>query len=152
MANDVMANTMRAHHASMSREVNRLADALWNAPGDWQSARDQLVHHLTTEVIPHARAEEETVYAAGRQCKTLVGLVRSMVYEHEVIGSLRDRLAQATEWRGAADVASKVAQLFLVHAEKEDRFVIAALEPSSDVDLGAVLGDMHKALAGDLPT
>ena len=151
MPNDVVASAMRAHHASMSREVNRLTEAVWSAPADWGSARDQLVHYLTTEVLPHARAEEVTVYTAGRQFKTLVGLVWSMVYEHEVIGTLTDQLAQATEWRGAADLASKLAQLFLVHAEKEDRFIIAELEPSGDVDLGAVLGDMHKALAGDLP-
>ncbi len=149
MTNEQVANAMRAHHASMVEEVRQRTEELWRTATDWGHARHALARYLQDEILPHARAEEGTVYARGQQIPALAGLVRSMRYEHEVIGHLTHRLEQAFDWHAAADVASRVAELFAVHAGKEDRFIIAELEASPDANLEDILGGLREELAGE---
>ena len=148
MTNEQVATAMRAHHASMVEEVRQRTEELWRTAADWGRARHALARYLQDEILPHARAEERTVYASSQQIPALAGLVRSMQYEHEVITQLAHRLEQAFDWHAAADVASRVAELFAVHAGKEDRFIIAELEASPDVHLEDILGGLREALAG----
>jgi hypothetical protein len=53
----------------------------------------------------------------------------------------------APKWEEALVLGTEAARLFDVHAEKENRFIIAVLEPRNDIDLASVLGDMHHLLS-----
>ncbi len=147
MSNQEVAQAMRGHHAVMVQQLQDLAHNLETAETAWELARDQVAAYLVDEVLPHAGAEESTIYRVGRELESLSKLIESMLFEHTVIRSLTDSLRGSRVHRQALTLATSAAKLFEVHAEKENRFIIATLEPREDVDLGAVLGDMHQLLA-----
>ncbi len=147
MSNQEIAQAMRGHHAIMAQQLQDLAQKLETPESAWQSAREAVAAYLTNEVLPHAAAEESTVYRVGTNLANLTKLIESMLYEHTVIQSLTERLQGSPTQSQALTLAAQAAKLFEVHAEKENRFIIAVLEPREDVDLEAVLGDMHQLLA-----
>ncbi len=148
MANRETASAMRSHHATMAEEFRTRMLALVAPQNDWVHARDHVVEYLTTEVLPHAQAEEATIYAVARTEASLSTLVQSMIWEHRVIGELTETLKVSETRDDALIVSAQAAKLFGVHAEKENRFIIAPLEPRADIDLDSVLSAMRTALTG----
>ena len=147
MSNPETAGAMRAHHAEMAAELNARTSAL-ASDTDWTAARKNVVSYLLDDVLPHAQAEESTIYKIAMQYDSLSSLVQSMIWEHTIIRDLSHALANSANRDEALVIAGQAAQLFWVHAEKENRFIIAMLESRADVDLDGLLGAMRDSLAG----
>lgn len=100
---------------------------------------------LADEVLPHARAEERTLYpAAARHPRTEL-LVRALVTEHHAIEWRASRLA-GERGAAAAATAEAISSLFAVHVAKEDYLLLPALARSGS-SLAALVRREHD-LAG----
>lgn len=140
---------MLAHHASLTEGVERRADALRSAvaagAGAGYEARvAELVAYIADEVLPHALAEEQTVYPAAGRKPDLEATVEEMTSEHRRLARLSEELAAATDPRSALEAASTVTLLFSSHVGKENDLLLPRLR--SDQALAGLLGDMHSAL------
>lgn len=147
MSNQDIAMAMRDHHAFMAQQLQNRVQSIETASTTWESARDAVVAYLVDEVLPHAAAEESTVYRVGAKLESLRQLIESMLFEHVVIQGLTEDLRESSQQSRAITLGAQVAKLFEVHAEKENRFIIAVLEPMAEINLEEVLGDMHELLA-----
>lgn len=84
---------------------------------------------LEDEVLPHARAEERTLYrAAARRPQTAL-LVQALISEHRAIAGHAARLAAETG-ASAAATAETISSLFAVHTAEEDDLLLPALARS----------------------
>lgn len=148
MSNVEISRAMTNHHAEMVNALEGRIDLLVSSTENWQEGRNAVVSYLLNDVLPHAEAEESTIYSAALQFVRLTALVRSMMWEHTIIRELTQALQESIQRDHALMLAMQVSKLFWVHAEKENRYVIADLAPEPDIDLHAILGAMHDALAG----
>lgn len=65
-ADEELAQQIRAHHAGMVDELDRLTSALRDsAPEAQQENRARLVEWFETVLVPHADEEEQTTYLAA---------------------------------------------------------------------------------------
>ncbi len=147
MTNQEVGQAMRQHHALMARQLHALVDNVVTQKEQWETARNEVSAYLADDILPHAAAEEATVYQVAAQVESMKGLVDSMLFEHGIIRETREKLLTAPKWEQALTLSAEAARLFAVHAEKENRFIIAVLERRSDVNLASVLGDMHHLLS-----
>lgn len=155
-----------AHHAEMSARLERLSAAVAQ-PGDGAlltSSLSALVEYLRREVLPHAAAEEETIYADARETAGGAALVDALVLEHQDLRSRAQALAEledpgavpgdghpAPASQGdlrtrAATQAATVAALFHVHARKENEVVFPALVAAGR-PLRPILARMERAFS-----
>ena len=135
-----------AHHRELDDQVARRAGAVAGAVergGQWEVAVADLVGYVADEVLPHARAEEYTLYRAAAQRAELVETVAAMTVEHGTLAALVDSLAQATDGPRAAAAATDVADLFRAHVRAENEIVLPALVADSRASLATLLGAMH---------
>ncbi len=135
-----------AHHRELDDQVARRAGAVAGAVergGQWEVAVADLVGYVADEVLPHARAEEHTLYRAAAQRAELVETVAAMTVEHGTLAALVDSLAQATDGPRAAAAATDVADLFRAHVRAENEIVLPALVADSGASLATLLGAMH---------
>ncbi|WP_433227170.1 DUF2249 domain-containing protein [Actinomadura formosensis] len=148
---DPQQETVRAildHHERLGRAladhtltIARAADQL-AAPFE---RRDKLVAFLKEEIVPHAAAEEETLYKAAQDVPEARLLLRAMLREHVV---LREKVAELEAARTPAEAvgaSATVNALFQTHLEKENELILPALV-GAGVDLGALLAGMHDIL------
>jgi uncharacterized protein (DUF2249 family) len=157
------AEAVEAHHAQMSGalalKVQAVAASV-RSGGDASAARDDLVAWARHELVPHALAEEKTLYAeAGRRPEARL-LVEAMLAEHGVIVGLVDELAVAADPVAAALAGRALQAVFEVHLAKENEQVLPVLVAAADVSVADLLGGMHELLgdhadhaheAGDQP-
>lgn len=140
---------MRAHHASLvgelARRTNVLAQTV-DAGSPFTAARDDVATFLETAVLPHARAEEKSLYQAGSQQPDIELLVTAMHGDHIRLGNLSREVAVATGSGDAATLAGAAAQLFSAHADKENDQLLPSLE-AAGVDLRPLLNAMHEELS-----
>ncbi|TDC69576.1 DUF2249 domain-containing protein [Actinomadura sp. GC306] len=134
-----LARTMADHVVTISRAADQLA-----APHE---RRERLVAFCVEEVVPHAEAEEQTLYRAAEELPETRALLRAMLREHTV---LKDRVAELRAARTPGETvaaASALNALFESHLYKENELLIPALVDAG-VDLGALLAGMHDILGG----
>lgn len=147
--NAAVGETIRHHHARMvealEAQVSRLAQA--SLEDDWQAARAALVDHVRREIIPHAKAEEATIYHAARQEPQLTPLITAMVLEHGHILKLTDDLASASNALAALRIGAGLEALFAAHADNENSVIVPALEGDRNVSLRDILREMQLKLA-----
>ncbi|GGM71325.1 hypothetical protein GCM10010106_17020 [Thermopolyspora flexuosa] len=129
--------TMAQHAVALRRDIDRLL-----SPYD---RRARMVAFCTKEVLPHALAEERTLYAAGADLAETRLLVRAMADEHAVLRELVGELEQATTTGEIAGAASALDVLFQVHLRKENDLLLPALADAG-VDLAGLLDGMHEIL------
>lgn len=146
MSNQDIADVMMDHHAQMIGELKELANGITKNPASWDDARDAMVAYLHSDILPHAVAEESTIYQTAVQFERLEALIASMLFEHTVIHDLIAALKAVTTQESACTAAAQIVTMFSVHAEKENRFIITGLAGLSEVDLAAVLGEMRQYL------
>jgi uncharacterized protein (DUF2249 family) len=166
-ANETAMERMRAHHAQMVAQVQSYVDALAacaEAPGGrataadaaldgdgWREARARLVDYARGELLPHARAEEGTIYAVAGTRPGFAALIRAMEGEHRALAALVARLAAADAATEAARAGAGLEALFAAHAASENDVILPPLAADGAVDLGAVLAQMHASLARPVP-
>ena len=157
-AQDGVVDAIRTHHQQLEQAVAAGALAVRDAAdrlGDVAPARDALVLLMLQEVLPHAAAEESTLYDVGATLPDTALLVRAMVAEHRRLEALVNELARARTSGAMAASAGGVRALFEAHLAKENDTLLPALV-AHDVDLARLLDGMHEILgaphAGSQPS
>ncbi len=148
-ADSAALETITQHHAELVGTVVAHSTALLDASSAGSiegasTARRELVLFCRGELLPHAIAEEDTLYALARTLPETRLLVDAMIAEHRVLADLIDDLAGATTPLGASAAAHALRVLFELHADKENEFVLPALAQSSSVSLSEGLEQMHR--------
>ncbi|MEV0660777.1 DUF2249 domain-containing protein [Actinomadura luteofluorescens] len=134
-----LGRAMADHALTIARAADQLA-----APHD---RRDKLAEFCEREVLPHADAEEQTLYRAAREVPEARLLLRAMLAEHAV---LRERLAELRAARTPGETVGAAAALnalFQSHLAKENDLLLPALVDAG-VDLAGLLAGMREVLGG----
>lgn len=135
---------MLEHHKRLGEELAGRADAVSGAVAAGQpygAAVAGLVAYLAEEVLPHAAAEEKTIYPAAARAG-LASTVTEMIAEHVTLSALGARVATLTDGE-AAGQAQQIARLFTAHAAKENDVLLPALLADNSADLAGLLAQMH---------
>jgi len=103
-----------------------------------------LILYLNSEVVPHAIAEEHTLYQVAVSKLGLSELVKEMTSEHIVLVSEIEALGNVSSDKEAVEHSDRFASLFLRHVAKENDLILPKLLSSQDVDLVEVLEEMHE--------
>ena len=138
---------IRSHHQALGQAVDEGALAVLDSvdrltPG---SHRGDLVALCEQVVLPHAVAEEHTLYLAGSDLPGLALLVRAMLDEHVTLRAVVDSLAQARTPGAIAGAAASLRTLFATHLHKENELLLPALVEAG-VDIATLLDGMHEIL------
>jgi uncharacterized protein (DUF2249 family)/iron-sulfur cluster repair protein YtfE (RIC family) len=144
---------VKNHHAQLSGALAVQVEALLDAAsrGDLRvagAASDALVNWCQAELIPHAVAEEETMYPKAREDPRARLLVDAMIAEHRDLIDLVEAIGKATAPVRAAANAQALQSLFESHLVKENEQILPLLAESSEVSLAELLGGMHALLGG----
>ncbi|MGC8463664.1 MAG: DUF2249 domain-containing protein [Acidimicrobiales bacterium] len=138
---------MLAHHAALADGVARRVAALQAAAGDhggYETPAAELVAYLAREVLPHAMAEEHTLYQAAARKADLTETVTRMVDEHRRLTAMAERLATADDETTASQAAEAIGTLFAGHVTKENELILPPLAADPDVDVPGLLVQMHR--------
>jgi uncharacterized protein (DUF2249 family) len=139
---------MLTHHRLLGEQLSTRAAAVSGAVAAGRQhdvAVAELVAYLAEEVQPHAIAEEEAIYPAVAAARPdLTGTVSEMVAEHGTLSAAAEALAGLADGHAAAEKARQIAALFDAHAARENDVLLPALLASCDVDLAALLAQMHR--------
>jgi len=137
---------VRAHHRVLDEQLRTHVAAVSAAVAagrPHEAALAGLVAYLAEEVLPHAAAEEETLYPAGAH-GALTRTVSEMIGEHRVLSAAAGRLASAPHGAAAAEQAGQIADLFAAHVARENDILLPALLAERGADLAALLAEMHR--------
>lgn len=145
------AQAVVRHHAQLAADLDRHVGNLLTAAdqGDATGAlrhRDELLRWLRDELLPHAHAEEDSLYAAAGERAEGALLVRGMLDEHQAITGLVAELETGNRPVRLAGTARALAALFAVHLAKENDLVVPLLVDAADVSLAKLLEGMHDLL------
>jgi hypothetical protein len=83
---------IRAHHGVLGEQLSERVSAVSAAAAAGQPHEATvagLVAYLAGEILPHAAAEEATIYPAAAGLDDLAGAVSEMTAEHKILGSRR---------------------------------------------------------------
>jgi len=139
------------HHAQMAGALARHIERLLNTviSGD-QRAAEKATHSLLrwceNELMPHALAEEASMYPKAYEDPSARLLVDAMIEEHRQIVALVEAVRMATTPVLAAAKAKALGVLFDSHLVKENEQILPLLAASKDVSLAEILGGMHELL------
>jgi uncharacterized protein (DUF2249 family) len=145
------AEAVRAHHTVLAQRLSELVGRLLDtaAGGDDTAVRDAtdataaVVAFCRDELLPHAAAEEPTLYAAAAADPRARLLVEAMTAEHHRISDLVRSIGTAPSPLVAASEARALQVLFEVHLVKENDLVLPLLAESPGVSLASLLEGMH---------
>jgi uncharacterized protein (DUF2249 family) len=134
------------HHAVLAGALSTHVERLLAAGEAWQPIRDRLVAWCRSDLVPHAQAEERTLYPAAGNFDRARLLVDAMLAEHGVISELVEDLAEVMDGVRAAATAAALRALFDSHLSKENDQLLPLLAQAPDVDLARLLAGMHDLL------
>ncbi|MDP4510096.1 DUF2249 domain-containing protein [Nonomuraea turcica] len=134
---DQLGRTMSDHAVTIARSIDRLM-----SPAARQTV---LAAFCAEEVLPHAAAEEATLYAAADDLPATRLLVQAMRDEHATLQALAAELVSATTPGEIVSASSALNTLFQSHLKKENDVLLPALADHG-IDLAALLGDAHEIL------
>lgn len=140
---------MLAHHAALTDGLSRRVAALRSAHelgAGFEPAAGELLAYLASEVLPHAAAEEGSVYRTAATKDELASTVTSMLEEHELLGASADRLAAASDSAEALAEAEALERQFVAHVAKENEIILPSLVADEGVDMASLLGEMHRLI------
>lgn len=141
------ARRIQDHHAAMLQRLDQLTAAL----GRDAAAGAELLAYWRTEVLPHAAAEEGTLYSAASAIPGAAIWLQALRAQH---GLLRQRVAElaatlalaSAGTQGAAVTAAAAAALLRAHAEMENTVLLPALQAAGP-GLGPLLQAMERTFA-----
>lgn len=142
---------IKAHHATLLHGLRERCETLLGTAvqgRDVKAAQAEMLSYLRDEIVPHAEAEEATIYQRGLELPELVPLIRAMVAEHERLRSLTASLGAAKPAVSAAALGLAITEMFAVHADKENDLLLPRLASEPGVSVHQLLGDMHARLEG----
>lgn len=138
---------MRTQHRVLSDQLTRRAAAVSEtvtAGRPDETAVTSLMAYLAEVILPHAEAEEQTIYPAAAMHEDLIGAVNEMLGEHATLAAAGRKLAGLAGDSAAAGHARHIAELFAAHAARANEVLLPALLADADVDLAALLRQMHQ--------
>ncbi len=147
------AESVVAHHAEMSATLaahvqQLVAVASAGRAEEVGHTRDALLAWCREDLVPHALAEEATLYPAGIEQAGCRLLVTAMLAEHQVILGLVDELTGAGDTVSTAAAARALRAIFESHLAKENDQLLPVLLAAPGVSVAALLEGMHEALGG----
>lgn len=155
-ADAAASQAIEAHHAEMvgalAVRVAALVDAV--ARSDEAMVRDTrraLGTWCREELVPHAQAEEASLYPPAHEQEPARLLATAMIEEHRTIVDLVARVEAADRPVDAAAAATALQVLFEGHAAKENDLLLPVLAASRDVSLAELLEQMHGELTAAQP-
>ena len=145
------ATAVEQHHAEMAGALAVRVEALVAAASrnDHQvalEARGALLGWLRTELVPHALAEEASLYLPAHGQAEGRLLVEGMLAEHKRIVALVDDLDRNEDLVRSAAIAYAVQVLFEAHLAKENELVLPLLLADPKVSVAGLLAGMHELL------
>ena len=151
-SNAAVIDAIARHHATLADELAALADDVIAGArvGQFEAARTDLTAWFATELMPHARAEEAVLYAAGSRLDGTRLLVDAMIAEHRALDLLVTDLESIHDAFAVAVAAGSARALFTVHLAKENDLLLPALD-AAGIDLSAALAGMHELLGASEP-
>ncbi len=148
MTDPQAADAIRGHHdelaAGLRRRVAEVGAAVRDKGALGASGTDVLAY-LDTEIIPHARAEDDALYPAGDTGRSAL-LVRAMRDEHINLIAHVEALRDTTNPVDVACAAAAILALFESHLHKENELLIPVLVEDPTVSLRTLLAGMHELL------
>jgi iron-sulfur cluster repair protein YtfE (RIC family) len=152
-ADRLAAEAVVRHHAQLSQTLQQYTGRLLAAAeqadrADAPAARADLLAWLHAELVPHALAEEATLYPAAARSPRAALLVDGMLDEHRTITGLVTELDNADSPVRAAAAARALAAVFATHLVKENTLVVPLLVDDDQVSLAGLLSGMHALLGG----
>lgn len=152
-ADAAAAAAVEQHHAEMAGALRLKVQTVLTAAAagmddEAAAAAGQLALWCSEVLMPHATAEEATLYAAARQRIEAKLLVEGMLREHAVILDLVHEIGSATTPLAAATAARALQVIFDNHLEKENTLVLPLLVGAPDVSLVELLGGLHQLVGG----
>lgn len=147
------AEAVEQHHAQMAGTLAVRVEALLGAAAAGEqekaaAARGELAAWCERELVPHALAEESTMYPAAQAKPEGRLLVEGMLAEHKVIVGLVEAVAGSADLVRAAAAAKALQVMFDSHLAKENELVLPLLVSAPDVSVAELLGGMHELLGG----
>ncbi len=149
-ADEAAFSAMLHHHAQLRGELDALVAALRDvvvAGVSHVAAKEALVRFVDQHLLPHAAAEEGSIYPAAADDERVELFVDSMVLEHRELERKARALRLADTSAGALTSAEGIGAVFALHVEKENDLLLPALQERAGVSLATLLGDMHDRLA-----
>lgn len=145
--NEAVIDAIRAHHALLAEQLRIHTDAVLAAAqaGECTRERDELYRWYRTELMPHAVAEEQTLYDPASELEGTRLLIYSMLAEHRYLENLIAELALTRQPVAVAGTAAAARAVFTVHLNKENDLLLPALDKAG-LDLPAMLDGMHEIL------
>ena len=136
------------HHASMHKRLSALTATLVRAvrTGDTVAeydAHEVLVEWCETELVPHALAEEGPLYGGARKMPECTLLVDGMLAEHQVIVGLLEKL-RGSAGVDAAVAAGSIRNIFALHLDKENRFLLPFIAASPGLSLARAVEGLQE--------
>jgi hypothetical protein len=144
-----IVSAVTSHHAELQASLSARVDAVLAAArngGPYDAAVVDLDRLLATDIVPHARAEEDVLYAAATG-PTLRPLVAGMMFEHATLLALAAELPSAATAVDAGAVARAIREVFIGHVRRENELLLPALADDPDTDLPALLPVMEHKFA-----
>lgn len=153
-AESAALDAIASHHTALVEAVIAQSGALLDASSAGSlegasTARRDLVLYCRGEMLPHAIAEEDTIYALARELPGAALLIDSLIADHRVLAEMIDDLAGATTPLGASAAAHALRVLFELHVDKENDYLLPLLASSGEVSLADGLMQMT-SLADEL--
>lgn len=144
ISDEAVADQVRTHHSAMVAELDRLSAAVRDAaPGDYDTARDELARWFETVLVPHADEEEATTYHAGDELPEGHLLIQAMVREHVLIKRLVALFRESEPAAAAAAYGRAAFEAFDSHQRKENELILPLLVAAPGVSLAKVMGHAH---------
>lgn len=147
-------DAVERHHEELASRLSGLVTALVTAAGrvdvgglgPFDDDRGELVRFCDEELLPHAMAEEGTLYPAAATFDRAAMLVEAMIAEHRVIKSLVDQLGTLEDPVRTAGVAIALQVLFETHLTKENDYLLPLVAADPGISLARILSGMHELL------
>lgn len=143
-----IVSAITSHHAELQASLSARVDTVLSAARDGDSCDEAVAELgllLATDIVPHARAEEDVLYAAATH-PTVRPLVQGMIFEHETLLGLAAELRDVSTGVDAAGVARAIREVFVGHVRRENELLLPALA-DADTDLPALLPVMEERFA-----
>jgi iron-sulfur cluster repair protein YtfE (RIC family) len=160
ISDDAALRAIRDHHAALGRELAARVDRVLTAvrqrddpPAEpvadraAAAARQGLAAFLHGDLLPHAEAEERTLYPAAARDPHAELLVRAMLEEHRALADGVARLDTVTDPITLVALAAELRALFAVHVRKENDYLLPALHDAG-TDLASLLHGVHHLITG----
>ncbi|MFJ3311076.1 DUF2249 domain-containing protein [Streptomyces sp. NPDC086549] len=144
------AEAVEAHHTQLAGDLaGRVAMLIAAADRDPAAAdrvRAELVTFCDRDLLPHATAEEETLYPVAYDLPAARLLIDGMLAEHRRLTALVDALRTAGSAVRAATDGRALQVLFEEHLQKENTLILPLLAGAPDISLAGLLAGMHDIL------